>query len=63
MVVFDLSPNKFVGCAELANAPPKIDAAVFVGDETLDPSAPNEVDPKRSLFVKIKLEKKSYKNT
>lgn len=53
MVLIDLSPNKLpelaVDCAIFAEAPPKIDAAVFVGDETL---APNEADPKRPVFAK-----------
>lgn len=51
MVVLDLSPNKFVGCAALAKAPPKIDADVFVGDDALADKAPNEADPKRPLFA------------
>lgn len=51
-MIFDLSPNKFAGCAELAaNAPPKIDAVGAVDDETFDASAPNEVDPKRPVFA------------
>lgn len=51
-VIFDLSPNKFAGCAELAaNAPPKIDAVGAVDDETFDASAPNEVDPKRPVLA------------
>lgn len=58
MVAFDLSPNKFVGCAELVEAPPKIDAAVFCGDETLVANEPNEVDPNRPLLATNLITKK-----
>lgn len=52
-MAFDLSPNKLVGWAEFDEAPPKIDAGVFVGDETLVAKAPNELDPKRPLLATI----------
>lgn len=59
MVAFDLSPNKLVGCAEFAEAPPKIDAVVFVGDETLVANVPNEVDPNRPLLATNRIRKEN----